>query len=38
VKTEGGKSDATNGTTPKASTPIGSISQLVDDDGDDDDQ
>jgi hypothetical protein len=36
VKSGGGKSDATNGTRSESSTPIGSISQLVDDDGYDD--
>jgi hypothetical protein len=36
VKSGGGKSDATNGTRSESSTPFGSISQLVDDDGYDD--
>jgi hypothetical protein len=33
-KSGGGKSDETNGTRSESSTPIGSTSQLVDDDGD----
>jgi hypothetical protein len=35
-KSGGGKSDATNGSRTESSAPIGSTSQLVDDDGDED--
>jgi hypothetical protein len=35
-KSGSGKSDATNGSRSESSTPIGSASQLVDDDGDED--
>jgi hypothetical protein len=38
VKTEGGTFDATNGTRSASLRPVGSISQRVDDDGDDDGQ
>jgi hypothetical protein len=37
-KSEGDKSDATNGTRSESSTPISSTSQLVDDEGDSDGQ